>query len=76
MQRCGILQASQRSEGLDLQTSLLSGQQESEQANAPEAPMVDSIPSGENIDAPIDYMAEAMAERLYAAANALPAVHQ
>src|SRR6478752_5882523 len=43
---------------------MMARQRQAEQANAPEPPMVDAIPPGENIDALVDPMAEAMAIRL------------
>ncbi|KAH7184774.1 uncharacterized protein B0J16DRAFT_383828 [Fusarium flagelliforme] len=54
---------------------MMARQRQAEQANAPEPPMVDAIPPGENIDALVDPMAEAMAIRLHAAANAPPVIH-
>ncbi|RFN44618.1 hypothetical protein FIE12Z_11162 [Fusarium flagelliforme] len=54
---------------------MMARQRQAEQDNAPEPPMVDAIPPGENIDALVDPMAEAMAIRLHAAANAPPVIH-
>ncbi|KAJ4127831.1 hypothetical protein NW768_008109 [Fusarium equiseti] len=55
--------------------TMMERRRRAEQANAPEPPMVDAIPPGENIDAFVDPMAEAMAVRLHAAANAPPVIH-